>query len=169
MKFKKFILMLTAVVLCLATFTACGDSDKDDSSSGQFVTQGMLDKANSQTGHIYIAIVQYCEKYINRHGNIPDGELTDIEIISVNDSDSVRAPDKAYANIEEATADIQKAVSIAVKDTEDIVGTVFSVKFEKGFPKAIIWANDTDSNVIGGYPNHATEADWTLEKAGQKE
>ncbi len=183
MKLKSFSIML-ASILCAFSCAACGASKTDSSSVSQdsavlqpdsiSTEQGSeadesesiterLDNANNKAKEIYTALLSYSDKCTSNEVTIPDGELDDIVIIAANE-DTAAVPAQQSETIEEAAADIQNAVSVSLAEAEN---SVFSVVFENGVPVVVVWSESYDSNIIGGYPNPATDTDWTLDDAGQ--
>lgn len=173
MKLRRISIILTAI-LCAFSCAACGAPKTDSSSVSQesaALEQGSaaedisesLDKANNMAKEIYTALLSYNDKCTSNEVTIPDGELADIVIIAASE-DTAAVPAQPPETIEEAAADIQNAVSVSLAEAEN---SIFSVVFENGVPTVVIWSESADSNIIGGYPNPATETDWTLEKAGQ--
>ena len=177
----KRISILLAIILCAFSCAACGAPKTDSSSVSQqsavlqpdsiSTEQGStaedlsesLDKANNMAKEIYTALLSYSDKCSSNEVTIPDGELDDILIITANE-DTAAVPAEQPETIEEAAADIQNAVSIAVAEAEN---SVFSVVFENGVPTKVLWSESVDSNIIGSYPNPATDTGWTLDEAGQ--
>ncbi len=179
----KRISILLAAVLCAFSCAACGASKTDSSSVSQdsavpqpdsiSTEQGStaeseditesLDNANNMAKEIYTALLSYSDKCSSNEVTIPDGELANVEIITASE-DTAAVPMQQPETIEQAKVDIQNAVSISLAEAEN---SVFSVVFENGVPVVVVWSESTDSNIIGGYPNPATDTDWTLEKAGQ--
>lgn len=182
MKLRKISIML-ASILCAFSCAACGASKTDSSSVSQqsavpqpdsisteqesaaeseSITE-RLDNANNKAKEIYTALLSYSDKCSSNEVTIPDGELDDIVIIAANE-DTAAAPAQQPETIEEAAADIQNAVSVSLAEAEN---SIFSVVFENGVPTIVLWSESADSNIIGGYPNPATDTGWTLDDAGQ--
>lgn len=182
MKLRKISIML-ASILCAFSCAACGASKTDSSSVSQqsaapqpdsvYTEQGSiaesedlterLDNANNKAKEIYTTLLSYSDKCSSDEVTIPDGELDDIVIIAANE-DTAAAPAQQPETIEEAAADIQNAVSVSLAEAEN---SIFSVVFENGVPTIVLWSESADSNIIGGYPNPATDTGWTLDDAGQ--
>ena len=181
----KRISILLAAILCAFSCAACGAPKTDSSSVSQesavsqpesaALEQGSaaeseditesLEVANLRAKDVFTATEKYWEKCMNNNIKLPDGELTDIKIEAANKDYVVKPPSGGYATLEDAAADIQKVVSVYMCDHVGTEGTFFSIKIENGYLLCTVWSETPNSHIVGGYPNFATEIDWTLEKA----
>lgn len=141
-------------------------AEQESTAESEDITES-LEVANLCAKAVFTATEKYWEKCMNNNIKLPDGELTDIKIDAANEDYVVKPPSGGYAALEDAAADIQKAVSVYMCDYVGTEGTFFSIKIENGFLKCTVWSEEPDSHIVGGYPNPATDTGWTLEKAGQ--
>lgn len=154
---KRVSAILISGVLAASMLTACSEEDnKKEENSSVVITQEMLNEASSNAKAVYTAANNYGQKCLSAGYPIPGG---DYEItIKKSDEEGVPAP--------RSEEDINIELALSVYCGENLSGTKCKVRInDKGFPSAVIWYEDEDTSVIGGYPEQADEPGWTLDKA----
>lgn len=134
-----------------------------------YITQSRLDSANSSAKTVYNAMNNYCMQCINAGIKIPSATYpasgTFIEIGGLPE-DGNRTPDVPLVSMSAASAESYITQAIAINAGSDFEGTFFSVQINSnGFPAAVIWAQNDGDRYVGGYPNPADRANWTIAQA----
>ena len=122
-----------------------------------YIQDSKLTSANSSAKTIYTAANNYGQKCLSAGYPISEGDVEG-EIGDSGDVDSVPAPQSAD--------DIDVELAINCSMGEDAIGTSYSIRFnDKGFPSATIWAKSDSDPYVGGYPEEATDTEWSLDDA----
>lgn len=154
---KRVSAILISGVLTASMLTACSEEDdKKEESSSLVITQEMLNEASSNAKTIFIAVNNYGQKCLVEGYLIPAGDYE----ISIEKTEQPNAPSP------KSEEDIDVELAVEVSCGENLNGTKCKVRInDKGFPSAVIWYEDDDTSVVGGYPEQADEPGWTLDKA----
>ena len=121
-----------------------------------YIQDSKLTSANSSAKTIYTAANNYGQKCLSAGYPIDEGDVTGT--IAAASSDSMPAPQSAD------DIDVNEAINCSMG--EDAIGSVYEIRFnDKGFPSGCIWAKSDSDPYIGGYPEEATDTDWTLDDA----
>lgn len=127
-----------------------------------YIKDSKLTSANTSAKTVYTAASNYAQKCFSA-GYPIKGEggaavtVTDAKVEA--GSDSVPAP-SSTPTLDNIKAAINSSMGA------DAVGSVYSIAFNaNGFPIASTWKKTSEDTFVGGYPEEATEENWTLEKA----
>ena len=132
-----------------------------------YIKDSKLTSANTSAKTVYTAASNYAQKCFSAGYPIKaaDGKsaFKDLEtaVAIAAGSDSVPAPSATPKK-----EDIQAAINSSMG--ADAVGSYYAIKFnENGFPVAAIWKKTDKDTFVGGYPEEATEENWTLDDAAK--
>ena len=128
-----------------------------------YIQDSKLTSANASAKTVYTAVNNYSQKCLTAGYPIAISSMSGT-VVEV-DVDAAPVPSSA-SDLELATISGYVTTAISCSLGEDAIGSVYAISFnDLGFPKATTWAKSSDDPYVGGYPNEATDTEWTISDA----
>ncbi len=126
-----------------------------------YIQDAKLTSANSSAKTVYTSLNNYAQKTLT--AGFPISPCNTSGVVSKTTYTSAPVMTTTGVSIELAT-NLQIAVNCSLG--EDAIDSHWAAEFnDKGFPIATTWKKSTSDPYVGGYPNEATDTNWTLAQA----
>ncbi len=128
-----------------------------------YIQDSKLTSANASAKTVYTAVNNYSQKCLTAGYPIAISSMSGT--VAEVDVDAAPVPSSA-SDLELATISGYVTTAISCSLGEDAIGSVYAISFnDLGFPKATTWSKSSDDPYVGGYPNEATDTEWTISDA----
>ena len=130
-----------------------------------YIQDSKLTSANASAKTVYTAVNNYSQKCLTAGYPIAISSMSGTVVDVDGDVDAAPVPSSA-SELELVTISGYVTTAISCSLGEDAIGSVYAISFnDLGFPKATTWAKSSDDPYVGGYPNEATDTDWSISDA----